>query len=222
MKSPAVPLVAPFLVFMLLLSGASFFPDQHYLLYPFRTILVALVLALFWKSFPRLTPGAPLFSVGVGIVGVVLWLGLDPFLVHYDQPLMGRNPFQLYSTGTAWWLFGFRLTGTAFCVPIVEELFWRGFLMRWLIKDDFTTVPLGTYRPLSFWVTTAFFAAEHGPEWPLGAAVGVLFGAWFIRTKTLGDVMLAHGVTNLLLAIYCLATNDWHFLSIIPPAPAVR
>jgi len=161
-----------------------------------------------------------MLSVGVGIVGVILWIGLDPILVHYDRPLIGRNPFQLYPAVYAWWLFGIRLMGIAVVVPIMEELFWRGFLMRWLIKEDFTSVPLGAYQPLSFWIATACFAAEHGPEWPLGVVVGVLYGVWFVRTKSLGNIMLAHGVTNLLLALYCLIANDWHFLSIVARTPS--
>ncbi len=111
-------------------------------------------------------------------------------------------------------LFAFRLAGITICVPIMEELFWRGFLMRWLIQEDFTSVPLGAYQPFSFWVTTACFAMVHGSEWLLAVGVGILYGAWFIRTKSLGSVMLAHGSTNLLLALYCLITNDWHFLCI--------
>jgi CAAX prenyl protease-like protein len=222
MKSQAWPFVAPFLAFMIFLSGESFFPDQHYLLYLFKTILVAAVLVFYWKSLPTLVPSASVLSIGVGIVGVILWIGLDPYLVHYDKPLIGRNPFQLYSTTYAWWLFGFRLAGITLCVPIMEELFWRGFLMRWLIKDDFTSVPMGTYQPFSFWVTTAFFAVVHGPEWPLAVVVGLLYGFGFIRTKRLGDIMLAHGVTNFCLALYCLVTNDWHFLSIVAPVSSVR
>jgi len=216
MTTPSLmPFVAPFFLFMLFLSIQGFFPDQHYVLYPVITVLVATVLLVYWRQLPPLRPAAPLASVLVGVVGVVLWVGLDPFLVHYDQPLIGRNPFQLYPVDEAWVLFGFRLAGISICVPIMEELFWRGFLMRWLIKEDFTTVPLGTYRPVSFWATTACFASVHGPEWPLAAMVGVIYGAWFVRTKSLGSIMLAHGVTNFLLALYCLMTNDWHFLSIV-------
>ena len=218
MKSQAWPFVAPFFVFMVFLSVESHFPDQHYALYPVKTILVAIVLAWSWRSLPSLVPAVPVGSVVVGIAGVVLWIGLDPFLVHYDQPLIGRNPFQLYPAVEAWWLFGFRVAGITLCVPVMEELFWRGFLMRWLIKEDFTSVPLGTYQPLSFWITTACFAAVHGAEWPLAVVVGVLYGVWFVRTKSLGSVMMAHGVTNLLLALYCLIANDWHFLSIVAPA----
>ena len=217
-KSPAISFVAPFAVFMMFLIVEGWWPEQHYLLYVPKTVCVGAVILWFWRSLPTLIPKAPLISVLIGIVGVVLWVGLDPWLVHYDQPLVGRNPFQLYPATEAWALFAVRLFGIAVVVPITEELLWRGFLMRWLIKEDFTSVPLGTYTHLSFWVTTAFFAVEHGSEWSLGLIVGVIYGAWFIRTKSLGSVMLAHGVTNFLLALYCLKTGDWHFLSIIAPA----
>jgi CAAX prenyl protease-like protein len=216
-KSQVLPLVAPFFLFMAFLAVESFFPNEHYMLYPFKTILVAAAIAWYWRALPPLVPAAPWLSVGVGILGVVLWIGLDPILVRYDHPPIGRNPFELYPADEAWVLFGFRLAGITFVVPVMEELFWRVFLMRWLIREDFTSVPMGTYQPLSFWVTTACFATVHGAEWPLAVVVGVLYGAWFVRTKSLGNVMLAHGVTNLLLALYCLITNDWHFLSIVTP-----
>ena len=218
-KSEVLPFIAPFFFFAVFLTVQGYLPDQHYAIYPIVTVVVAAAIAFYWRALPPLRPSAPIVSVCVGIVGVVLWIGLDPFLVHYDQPLIGRNPFQLYAPAVAWPLFAFRLAGISVCVPIMEELFWRGFLMRWLINEDFTSVPLGTYRPFSFWVTTAFFASVHGAEWPLAVIVGVLYGAWFVRTKSLGDIVLAHGATNFLLALYCLATHDWHFLSIVAPAP---
>jgi CAAX prenyl protease-like protein len=214
----ALPFVAPFLVFTLFLALESWVPDRHYLLYPFKTIAVAAVIFWFRKDLPDLRPGAPLFSVLIGIIAVVIWVGLDPVLVHYDQPLLGLNPFQLYPPSWAWFLFGFRVLGIALVVPVMEELFWRGFLMRYLISEDFTKVALGTYRPVSFLVTTGFFAAVHGEEWPLAVIAGLLYGGWFIWTRNLGNVMLAHGVTNLALALYCLLENDWHFLAIVSPA----
>jgi CAAX protease family protein len=241
--SQLTPFVAPFFLFMIFLSVQGFFPDQHYVLYPVVTVLVAVVLAIYWRRLPPLRPAAPLVSALVGVAGVVLWVGLDPWAMQLNvfleemfnrtvlaiglgswqtsvDPISptGRNPFQLYPAGEAWVLFGFRIAGISVCVPILEELFWRGFLMRWLIKEDFTSVPLGTYRHFSFWATTACFASAHGSEWPLAAIVGVVYGAWFVRTKSLGSIMLAHGVTNFLLALYCLKTNDWHFLSIVSKA----
>ena len=184
-KSEVLPFIAPFFLFVVFLTAQGFFPEQHYALYPVITVAEAGIIAWYWRALPSLRPGAPIISACIGVVGVVLWIGLDPYLVHYGQPLIGRNPFALYPPAVAWVLFGFRVAGIAVCVPIMEELFWRGFLMRWLIKEDFTSVPLGTYQPFSFWVTTACFASVHGSEWPLGLIVGVLYGAWFIRTKRL-------------------------------------
>ena len=243
MMKSALPLVAPFFLFMAFLMVVDGrFPDQHYALYPFKTILVALAIAWFWRSLPSLKPGATLLSAGVGVIAGVLWVGLDPWAMQIDIFLeklfnrfvsavglgswrtpvdgvpVGRNPFQLYPSALAWTLFGFRVAGIALCVPVMEELFWRGFLMRWLIREDFTTVPIGTYQPFSFYATTALFTMEHGAEWPQAVVVGLIYGVWFVRTRKLGDVMVAHGVTNLLLALYCLGSSDWHFLSTVAPA----
>jgi len=81
---------------------------------------------------------------------------------------------------------------------------------------------MGTYQPFSFWITTILFASVHGTEWPQGVIVGVIYGAWFVRTKSLGSIMLAHGATNFLLAFYCLASGQWHFLATAPIAPTTR
>ncbi len=243
--SQALPFLAPFVLFMLFLMLVDAqFPDQHYLLYPVKALLAGAAILWFWKALPPLKPTAPFISMVIGIVAVVIWVGLYPWAIQLDAFLIdaynrvvlavgldswkmaqmvkevGRNPFTLYPATEAWALFALRVAGIAVVVPILEELFWRGFLMRWLIKDDFTKVPLGTYEHTSFWITTAMFASVHGPLWPLAVIVGVIYGGWFVRTKSLGNVMVAHGVTNLLLALYCLYSDQWHFLSsVTPPKP---
>src|SRR5580658_2649179 len=133
MNRQALPFVAPFFLFLVFLAVEGWFPDQHYAIYPLKTLAVAGVIAWYWRSLPSLKPSAPLLSALIGVIGVILWIGLDPFLVRYDLPLIGRNPFALYAAPLAWTLFVFRLLGIALVVPVMEELFWRGFLMRWLI-----------------------------------------------------------------------------------------
>ena len=81
-------------------------------------------------------------------------------------------------------------------VPILEELFWRGWLMRWLIDNDFLKVPLGTYVPSAFWIVALLFASEHGPYWEVGLAAGIIYNWWMIRTRNLADCISAHAVTN--------------------------
>jgi CAAX protease family protein len=96
-------------------------------------------------------------------------------------------------------------------VPIVEELFWRAWFMRWLINISFTRVPLGTYTAFSFWTTALLFASEHGPYWDVGLLTGIVYNFWMIRTKSVGDCVLMHAVTNALLSGYVLTTGQWQY-----------
>ena len=71
-----------------------------------------------------------------------------------------------------WPVLALRLFRAVVIVPVVEELFWRAWLMRWLIDADFEKVPLGAYAPRAFWIVALLFASEHGPYWDVGLACG--------------------------------------------------
>jgi len=97
-------------------------------------------------------------------------------------------------------------------VPILEELFWRGWLMRWIIDpQDFEKVPLGTFAPAAFWLTAILFASEHGSFWDVGLAAGIVYNWWMIRTRNLWDCIIAHAVTNALLAAYVIGAGQWQY-----------
>ena len=96
-------------------------------------------------------------------------------------------------------------------VPIVEELFWRAWLMRWLVNPDFKKVALGTFTPLAFWVTAALFASEHGSYWDVGLLTGIIYNLWMIRTKSVADCILMHAVTNGALSAYVIITAQWQY-----------
>jgi CAAX prenyl protease-like protein len=96
-------------------------------------------------------------------------------------------------------------------IPVIEELFWRGWLMRWAMAHDWQKVPLGAYRAGAFWLVALIFASEHGPYWEVGLAAGAIYGGWLVRTKSLGDCVLAHAVTNLALGIYVVAAGQWQY-----------
>jgi CAAX prenyl protease-like protein len=93
----------------------------------------------------------------------------------------------------------------------VEELFWRGWLMRWLIAADFRSVPLGAYTAQAFWVVAVLFASEHGAYWDVGLLAGIAYNWWMLRTRSLGDLILAHAVTNACLSAYVIVARKWEY-----------
>ena len=105
----------------------------------------------------------------------------------------------------------FRTLRAVIIVPIVEELFWRGWLLRWLVKNDFQQVPIGAYTPSAVIITALLFASEHGPYWEVGLIAGLIYNLWVIRTRSLADCIVAHAVTNGVLCAYVLATGKWEY-----------
>ena len=84
--------------------------------------------------------------------------------------------------------------------------------MRYLIDSaHFETVPLGTYAPLAFWAVAALFASEHGSFWDVGLVTGILYNGWMLRTRNLWDCILAHAVTNGVLAAYVILAGQWQY-----------
>jgi len=99
----------------------------------------------------------------------------------------------------------------ALVVPVIEELFWRAWLMRWLVNSDFRMVRLGTYAPLAFWLSAVLFASEHGSFWDVGLIAGIVYNFWMIRTRSVADCILAHAVTNAALSVYVIAGHHWQY-----------
>jgi CAAX prenyl protease-like protein len=104
-----------------------------------------------------------------------------------------------------------RMIRAVLIVPIVEELFWRAWMMRWIIDADFEKIPLGKYTAQSFWIVAALFASEHGPYWDVGLAAGIIYNWWMVRSRSLGDLILAHAVTNFALSAYVIAAGKWEY-----------
>ncbi len=96
-------------------------------------------------------------------------------------------------------------------MPILEELFWRGWLPRWIVNNDWQKVPLGTYNVAAFVATAVLFASEHGPFWEVGLLCGLIYNWWMWKTKSLGDLILVHAVTNAALAAFVLVTKQYAY-----------
>lgn len=219
MKNPSVPYVLPFAAFFLflMLEGKLGLPPESE--YPLRVVLLAAILWFFSREVISFHAPHWAASAAVGVLVFVIWIAPDLALPGYRQHWLFNNaivgtapePAQGYASLPPLAL-SFRVIRAVVIVPIVEELFWRAWLMRWLIKPDFQSLPLGTFAPQAFAIGAVLFAAEHGSFWLVGLVAGILYNWWMVRTKSLGDCILAHAVTNGCLCAYVIATGKWEYL----------
>jgi uncharacterized protein len=187
--------------------------------YPIRFAIVSLVILTVARPYFSLRPSQPLASIVLGVAVFLIWIGPDklfgPEYRHFwlfENSVMGKLQSSIASPLQHNLPFlVLRFTTAVVLVPILEELFWRGWMMRWLINPEFRKVALGTYTALSFWVVAGLFASEHGPFWEVGLIAGILYNWWLVRTKNLADCILAHGVTNAILSAYVLLTDQWQY-----------
>jgi uncharacterized protein len=210
--------VAPFAAFVGFMAlEKSVFHSQH--LYPVRCLLVLTVILLFSRPYLSFRASRPVTSVVLGLAVFAIWIAPDALFGYrhhwlFENPVLGSAASTLAPGDRSNFLFlAVRTLGSAILVPIVEELFWRGWLMRWLVLPDFTKVPLGHYTSLSFWGVAVLFASEHGSYWEVGFLAGIAYNWWLFRTRNLADCILAHAVTNGALSAYVLTTGSlWYWL----------
>jgi CAAX prenyl protease-like protein len=148
----------------------------------------------------------------------VIWVGPDILFPGYrlhrlfQNPILGRIgspvPEQILKAPL---VLSTRIFRAIVLVPIIEELFWRAWFMRWLISPHFEQIKLGSYAPMAFWITAVLFASEHGPYWDVGLITAVIYNWWMVRTRSLGDCILVHAVTNACLCGFVLATRHWEY-----------
>lgn len=214
-KKEWLPYVAPFVLFLLLTEPVRHFPMLAPHFYVAKTVLVALLLWRWrWKFADdyasRLTAGESLAAIACGLLVLVLWVAPEGIFYQF-APDEGFNPYTMTdSRAGAVALIAVRLAGAALVVPIMEELFWRSFLMRYLIETDFRAVAIGRFTWFSFLGVAVLFGLEHH-RIVVGIIAGLVYGGLLVWQKNLRGVTLAHGVTNLGLGIYVLYTGSWVF-----------
>jgi CAAX prenyl protease-like protein len=216
-QSAAIGYVAPFLVFIAAMAVEHALALPLQVAYPIRLTLTLTTLLLVSREEVKLRPAQPLLSIALGLVVFALWIAPDALFGYrhhwlFENSIVGRASGSLSPHLQRNPLFlMIRAAGSTLLVPIIEELFWRGWLMRWLIDRDFQRIPLGTYLPSAFWLTAALFASEHGPYWEVGLMAGVAYNWWMVHTRSLADCILAHAVTNGALAIYVVNAGAWRY-----------
>jgi len=211
--------IAPFVAFFVLMSAERFAHLPAGWFYPVRMCVVLAVILLVSRGVLALRPSAPWGSAAVGIAVFAIWIAPDLLFgpAYRHLPIFENSVTGLAAStapGELKHSVAFMIVRTLGCaalVPVLEELFWRGWLMRWLIEHDFRAAKIGAYTPFAFWAVALLFASEHGPYWEVGLIAGVAYNWWCVRTKNLANCILAHAVTNGLLSAYVLYAGQWQY-----------
>lgn len=81
-----------------------------------------------------------------------------------------------------------------------------------LDNQSINNVKPGAWSVVAIVISTIVFAAGHLPvEWLAAVAYSILISALWIIRKDLLSCMVAHGTTNLALALYVYLTGQWGF-----------
>ena len=177
-----------------------------------RAILVTIVLALFWTAYSELRDPSSVSAVDwatavvAGLVVFIVWVEL-----HQAGAVMTQSDkfAPLLADGSLDWPMAMlRLAGLALVVPVMEELFWRSLVLRWIDHHDFLGVEPRKVGLSAFLITTALFALEHDMLLA-GAFAGLVYNALYMWSGNLWVPILAHAITNGVLGIWILATGNW-------------
>ena len=214
--------VLPFVLFMVILALRGNWPaswqavlDAKWV-YGIGVLVVSGALYWFWPQYRELQPDQRkmsrldwALSIAVGLVVFELWINLtEPWMI-LGSPTATFRPVN-EDGSLQWGLILFRWVGAALMVPVMEELFWRSFLMRWVDNPDFEQVSPQTASIKAIALSTFAFTLAH-TLW-LGAIVAGLASAWlYKRTGSLWAPVVAHAVTNGVLGIWVVVWGQWAF-----------
>ncbi len=210
---PAAPRAIPFAIYILFLSVGGLIPgvDSRWL-YPVQVGLVALAIVAFRRHYEELRGGLALrpalLAVGVGLVVFALWIWLDfPWMV-VGEGSAGYDPRDDGHINVV--LATLRILGAAVVVPIMEELFWRSFVMRWIDKPAFLSLAPSAVTLKGLLLSSVVFGFEHH-LWFAGIVAGLAYGWLYRVTRNLWVPTIAHAVTNGVLGAWVLYTGAWQF-----------
>jgi CAAX prenyl protease-like protein len=202
-------------VFLALTALEGSAPKQYVWIYMAKVVLVTATLIACraaWKDI-RFERRVLLPAILVGLAVFAEWIAVDSFTPRFA--VLGRraefNPFAaIGDPGLRGLFLAFRFFGLAVMVPVMEELFWRSFLLRYITRPDWESLPVGAFSWTAFALVAAGFGLAH-PEWMAAVLCAIAYGLLLRQTRSLFACIVAHAVTNLALGMYVLTTQNWRF-----------
>jgi CAAX prenyl protease-like protein len=213
--------VLPFVLYIGFLAAMPLIADalpgfDRRWLYAVQIGAVAFVLAFFARHYVELRFVQPLSvnqwlaGLATGLAVFILWISLDlPWMKLGAGETAGFDPRDA-AGAVIWPLALVRVLGAALVVPVMEELFWRSFVMRWIDNPKFLAVLPAAISLRALLLSSVVFGVEHD-LWLAGIVAGLAYGWLYMRSGNLWSPILAHGLTNLLLGLWVLNTGNWQF-----------
>ena len=213
--------IAPFVMFMILLAlrgmaptDASWGFDTRWL-YALTVLVVGTMLLVWWREYgelarqnwPSLSEVA--LAVAVGVAVFVLWINLDANWMTLSEPSAAFKPVNAQG-GLEWPLIAVRWIGATLLVPVMEELFWRSFLMRWIDNPVFEGIDPRRTSLKAVLLSTFVFVLAH-TLWLAAIVAGLAYAWLYVRSGKLWLPVIAHGVTNGVLGIWVVQSGQWQF-----------
>lgn len=226
-----------FMVALLLLSATLEWkhPDAPWwrqnpahFIYPLQTLVTLAFLIHYWRDYSfHFSWKWSLTAIGFGAVGIGIWLLPTALYDHWGLTgkttgilkLLGVAPRHegfdpgIFHHPLAWWtVVGFRFLRAVVVVALVEEIFWRGFLMRFVCdwEGDYWSQPFGRATWPSYLIVTGLFMAVHDPvDYAAAFVYGSLTYLLCVWSKSLGACVVMHVTANLLMGLYIMAYGKY-------------
>jgi len=215
--------VLPMLAFLVFVWVGGSWKSLYVPAYVARALTVPILLAVLWRHYTKVRWNGWWLGVIVGVFGVFQWVLMQKWIEAHlghlptlrpPKPEDVFNPWRDIHAGPAavWAFIAVRVAGAALVVPVMEELFWRDYLWRQILSpNNFKLAAIGEWAWAPFLGTSVFFCTVHGHWWPTAIVWGLMVASLLAYTKSIGACIVAHAVTNALLAAYVLKTHDWTF-----------
>lgn len=209
-----VPYVIPIAIFLLITQFEGDAKENFPYVYIGKVVLVTAVLIFFrqnWKDI-KFESKWILPSVVVGIIVFVVWIWGDPLTPHFK--FMARDAFnpmsQIANDGLRGTFIAFRFYGLILLVPVMEELFWRSFLLRYASNPDWEKLAIGSFTATGFIIVALLFGFSH-PEWAVAIFTACAYALLLRWSRSVFACIVAHSVSNAALGIYVMKTGAWQY-----------
>ncbi len=218
--SPLLARVLPFVVFLALTScQGSLGTESHFWVYLAKCVVGVWLIRVTWPLVSEMRWVISFEALLTGTLVFILWVTLDVPYTKFSQPDDSWNLQKQFAAAPVMvWVFaGVRIAGSTLLVPMLEEVFYRSFLYRYILAPNWMLTAHNSFAVKPFLITSIVFGFTH-QHWLAGIACGMIYQLLVIRTNRIGDAITAHAVTNLLLGVWVITQGfgyaekpQWHF-----------